>query len=379
MGTSLISSCSRARVLSWTLIYFCLRTGYYDEARNVALSSRVSQQFAPQWITSGGMVSAETAAAASEECEKMLRMSDRKWVDLVRDSQGGGSFVLGEGMVPYTLDDLQETRDEGFDIDAGPHFNRPSRLWSTYGRCRVWPQVRSDGCFCRSSLLYEVWCSILTLGNLAMALEYYAQAAAAMGGGQLSWTGQTNKHQQRQKLSMLKQLLTELLLLIKCVSLLLGLRGAGEEGELRRFLTDGKDQQQFCLKPLVNVRRLVFLKSVQEREQILEYQTVLRQLEAILSIHKLARAGQCTDALKEVTKLSFLPLDPRGPDIMTYEFQRLSPYVQACVPDLLKVALSCLDNMTDSDGVLRALRTKVFHNVNRSCLKDDMVFTGDDD
>ncbi|KAK9112176.1 hypothetical protein Scep_019695 [Stephania cephalantha] len=29
-------------------IYFCLRTGYYDEARNIALSSRVSHQFAPQ-------------------------------------------------------------------------------------------------------------------------------------------------------------------------------------------------------------------------------------------------------------------------------------------------------------------------------------------
>lgn len=28
-------------------IYFCLRTGYYDEARNVALSSRSSHQFAP--------------------------------------------------------------------------------------------------------------------------------------------------------------------------------------------------------------------------------------------------------------------------------------------------------------------------------------------
>lgn len=29
-------------------IYFCLRTGYYDEARNVAQSSRVAHQFAPQ-------------------------------------------------------------------------------------------------------------------------------------------------------------------------------------------------------------------------------------------------------------------------------------------------------------------------------------------
>ncbi|GMP86722.1 hypothetical protein CsSME_00039395 [Camellia sinensis var. sinensis] len=33
---------------TWQQIYFCLRTGYYDEAKNVALSSRVSNQFASQ-------------------------------------------------------------------------------------------------------------------------------------------------------------------------------------------------------------------------------------------------------------------------------------------------------------------------------------------
>lgn len=86
---------------------------------------------------------------------------------------------------------------------------------------------------------------------------------------------------------------------------------------------------------------------------------MLRQLEAILSIHKLARVGHHIDALREVARLPFLPLDPRTPDIATDVFQNLSPHVQACVPDLLKVALTCLDNVTDSDGLLRALRAKV--------------------
>lgn len=99
--------------------------------------------------------------------------------------------------------------------------------------------------------------------------------------------------------------------------------------------------------------------SLQGREHVLEQQTVLRQLEAILSIHKLARVGHYLDALREVAKLPFLPLDPRAPDITTDVFQNLSPHVQACVPDLLKVALSCLDNVTDSDGSLHGLRTKV--------------------
>lgn len=85
---------------------------------------------------------------------------------------------------------------------------------------------------------------------------------------------------------------------------------------------------------------------------------MLRQLEAILSIYKLARAGHYLDALREVAKLPFLPLDPRTPDVTTDVLQNLSPYVQACVPDLLKVALSCMDNVPDSDGSLRTLRAK---------------------
>lgn len=86
---------------------------------------------------------------------------------------------------------------------------------------------------------------------------------------------------------------------------------------------------------------------------------MLRQLQAILSIHKLSRAGHYVDALREVAKLPFLPLDPRGPDISVDVFENLSPHVQACIPDLLKVALTCLDNVTDTDGSLRALRAKV--------------------
>lgn len=104
---------------------------------------------------------------------------------------------------------------------------------------------------------------------------------------------------------------------------------------------------------------LSFMCSLQERDQVLEQQTVLRQLEAILSIHKLARLGHYLDALREVAKLPFLPLDPRAPDVTADVFRHLSPHVQACVPDLLKVALTCLDNVTDTDGSLRAMRAKV--------------------
>ncbi|KAF5942497.1 hypothetical protein HYC85_020139 [Camellia sinensis] len=49
-------------------------------------------------------------------------------------------------------------------------------------------------------------------------------------------------------------------------------------------------------------------------------------------------------------------------------------HVQACVPDVLKVALHCLDNLIDSDGSLRALRTKIANflanNLNRNWPRD---------
>ena len=47
---------------------------------------------------------------------------------------------------------------------------------------------------------------------------------------------------------MLKQLLTEILLFDGGVSILLGPRGSGEEGLLRRFFSDRRSQQQFLLE-----------------------------------------------------------------------------------------------------------------------------------
>lgn len=104
-----------------------------------------------------------------------------------------------------------------------------------------------------------------------------------------------------------------------------------------------------------------YICSLQDRELVAAQEIVLRQLEAVLAIHKLARLGQFLDALREVAKLPFLPLDPRVPDVTTPVFQNLSPHVQACVPDLLKVALTCLDNVTDTDGSLRIMRSKVLY------------------
>ncbi|KAK9922080.1 hypothetical protein M0R45_030561 [Rubus argutus] len=493
---------------TWQQIYFCMRTGYYDEARTVALSSRASNQFAPlltEWINTGGMVPADIATVASEECEKILRIGDRAgrpaydkkklllyalisgsrrqidrllrdlptlfntiedflWFKLsaVRDLPvGAASIVMNESLVPYTLHDLQaylnkfdpsyytkngkdplvypyilllsiqlipavvylsqESGDEGYNIDAA-HI---SIVLADHG-------VLSEGAGAgqkmgvmdayaeASSIIRQYGSAYLRVDNLSMALEYYAQAAAAVGGGQLSWSGRGNVDQQRQRNLMLKQLLTELLLRDGGVYLLLGSRGAGEEGELRRFLIDVKARLQFLLEAAHQCQETgLYEKSIeiqkrigafsmaldtinkclseaicalsrgrldgesrtaglihsgneilemdkysseaspQERESVLEQQTVLRQLEAILSIHKLARLGHYVDALREVARLQFLPLDPRIPDTTNDVFQNLSPHVQACVPDLLKVALTCLDSMVDSDGSLRALRAKI--------------------
>ncbi|XP_065865847.1 nuclear pore complex protein NUP93A-like [Euphorbia lathyris] len=493
---------------TWQQIYFCLRTGYYDEARNIVLSSRASQQFAPlltEWINTGGMVPPEIAAAASDECEKMLRMVDRVgraaydkkklllyaivsgsrrhidrllrdlptlfntiedflWFKLsvVRDTHSGtSSVVLNEGSVPYSLEDLQgylnkfessyytkngkdplvypyvlllsiqlqkavlhlskEVADEGYDVDAvhisivlSDHgvLSELAGSGQTLGLMDAYAEV--------SSIIRQYGSVYIRNGNLAVALEYYAQAAATVGGGEVSWTGRGNVDQQRQKSLMLKQLLTELLLQDGGIYLLLGPHGAGEEGQLVRFLSNFTERRHFlleaarqCLEAGLYDKSIEIQKrvgafsmaldtinaclceaicavsrgrsdgesrtaglihsgneiletfkyypevSLQEREHALEQETVLRQLEAILSVHKLARLGNYLDALREVAKLPFLPLDPRVPDVTADPFQNLSPYVQVCVPELLKIALTCLDNVADSDGSLRAMRAKI--------------------
>lgn len=278
-------------------------------------------------------MSSETAAAASEECEKMLRMGDRVgraaydkkklllhalisgsrrhidrllrdlptlfntiedflWFKLsaVRDCpSGASSIVLNEGWVPYSLDDLQaylnkfepsyytkngkdplvypyvlllsiqllpavlylskEMGDEAFNIDA----THISIVLADHG-------VLSEGASAgkklgvmdayaeASSIIRQYGSAYLRLGDLSVALEYYAQAAAAVGGGQLSWSGRGNVDQQRQRNLMLRQLLTELLLRDGGIVLLLGSRGTGEEGELGRFLSDAKARDQFLLE-----------------------------------------------------------------------------------------------------------------------------------
>ena len=86
---------------------------------------------------------------------------------------------------------------------------------------------------------------------------------------------------------------------------------------------------------------------------------MLRQLEAILHIYRLARAGQIVDALRETIRLPFLHLDPKAPNVTVDIFMNLSSHVQACVPDLLKVALNCIDNVRDTYGTLGVVKSKV--------------------
>ena len=277
------------------------------------------------------MVPEEIAAAASEECERMLRTGDRVgraaydkkklllyaiisgsrrhidhllrdqptlfntiedflWFKLsaVRDCPSGpSSIVLSDGLVPYSLDDLQtylnkfepsyytksgkdplvypyilllsiqllpavlymskETGDEGYNVDAAhlsivlaDHEILSEGARQKLGVMDAYAEV--------STIIRQYGSMYLRLGDLHMALEYYAQAAAAVGGGQLSWTGRGNVDQQRQRNLMLKQLLTELLLRDGGIYLLLGARGAGEEGQLGCFVTDPKARQQFLIE-----------------------------------------------------------------------------------------------------------------------------------
>jgi len=279
------------------------------------------------------MVAAESAAIASEECEKMLRMGDRLgrtaydkkklllytiisgsrrqierilrdlstlfntiedflWFKLscIRDVTGGSSsVVLNDGLAPYSLDDLQaylnkfepsyytkngkdplvypyvlllsvqllpaimhlskEAGDGGYNIDAvhiAISLVDHSVLSEGSGTGHKLSVMDSNAE--ASSMIRQYGSMFLHHGDLQMTVEYYAQAAATVGGGQLAWSGRSNVDQQRQRNLMLKQLLTEILLRERGIYFLLGARGSGEEGQLGRFFPDSRLRQQFLVE-----------------------------------------------------------------------------------------------------------------------------------
>jgi nuclear pore complex protein Nup93 len=52
-------------------------------------------------------------------------------------------------------------------------------------------------------------------------------------------------------------------------------------------------------------------------------------------------------------------MNTQAPNVTFGIFRNLSSHVQACVPDLLKVALNCIDNVRDTYGTLGTVKSKV--------------------
>ncbi|KAH7429847.1 hypothetical protein KP509_09G068400 [Ceratopteris richardii] len=455
-----------------------------------------------EWISTKGLVSGVTAAAAAEECERIMRSAERTgragmdkyrlllyviisgsrhlmdkllretptlfstiedflWFNLVvaRDGSCASSQSASIGNQWYTIEDLQAylmkfepsyyTRN-GRDPLVYPYVLLLS-LQLQAAICYMVGESTSDKidavhiaiAFGDKGVLSNETTSTQNLGsmdtvteiagiiryhglsykrqgNLPLALEYYAQAAATMGGGAAVWSGQASPNLMRQWQMMLKQLLAEILLSDGGVHLLLGLFGTGSEGALKRFLPGSETQQQFLFEvacqcqesgqyekaiellkrigafasalDIVNSRlsdainslamgrlagetratsliaagnsiiestRHYVSPSVQDRESVVERQTALRQLETILTFHRLARSCKYTDALLELSKLSFLPLDNWRFDMGAEMLQGVSHHVKSCIPELLKAALTCLDNVPDSDGTVRVMKAKI--------------------
>ncbi|KAI5059118.1 hypothetical protein GOP47_0025437 [Adiantum capillus-veneris] len=493
---------------TWHQIFFCLRTGYYKEAKEIAESSRASRTFASQlseWISTQGLVSGLTVEAAIEECDRMMRAGERPgragtdkykllvyvivsgsrqlmdkllretpslfntiedflWFNLAvaRDGSSTSSHSSSVGVQWYTIEDLQSyllkfepsyyTRN-GRDPLVYPYVlflslqlhAAVSYLVNESGDNKIdavhiaiaiadkgvlvteTSSAQTPGSMDSvaeiAGIIRYYGLSYKRQGNLPLALEYYAQAAAAMGGGVTSWNGQTSIHLSRQLQMMLKQLLSEILLSDGGVHLLLGVFGTGSEGSLKRFFPDSQVQQRFlfdvayqCQESGQYEKAIELLKrvgafasaldivnsrlseainttamgridgetraaglvlagnsiiestrlydaasfcSTQDREMIAERQTALRQLETILTFHKLARSCKYIDAVLELSKLSFLPLGNWKFDVGMEMLQGVSQNVKSCLPELLKVALMCLDNVPDTDGTVRAMKSKI--------------------
>uniref|UniRef100_A0A7I4E781 Nuclear pore protein n=1 Tax=Physcomitrium patens TaxID=3218 RepID=A0A7I4E781_PHYPA len=451
---------------TWHQIYYCLRSGYYDEALLVAQQSRLSRTFAPQlseWISKGGSVSPNTAAAILEECERMARSGDRAgrggydkkkmllytivcgnrqqadhllrdmpslfstiedflWFRLALIGTSSESSSQGrpsaDGSTSYTLEELQ-----GYLTKFQPsHYTKNAADYGCFseGNNGVKKLGSMDAASEVASIIRHYALAYVRQGNMPLALEYYAQAAATVGGGAVAWSGHGNSDQQRQHHLLLKQLMSELLLRDGGIPLLLGGRGSGAEGSLRRFIPDPQSQRNLlmeaarqcqesgfhdkavellkrigefataleivnqCLSDTIAAMasgrgdgdtkssglihagneilegfKVVGGSSLPNSEQVAAQQTAFRQLESLLTFYRFTRSGRYSDALMELAKLNFLPLGTRTPESSAEALRYTSLHVQACVPDLLREALTCLDQVNDADGTVRRLKSKI--------------------
>eukprot|EP00850_Spirogloea_muscicola_P020312 SM000212S06905 [mRNA] locus=s212:235478:240905:+ [translate_table: standard] len=252
-------------------------------------------------------------------------------------------------------------------------------------------------------------------GNLRAALDYYLAAASAMGKG-----GGIDAPQRQQ--AALEQLLVELLRVPGGAALLLGPPGSGS---LSRHVTDPAARRQLTLQAATEGRdagqldeaRQLFRKagdfaralevancqlseaiatekdaqansaleagieildahdytgsrSTQDREALAVQQAAFRQLQIILDFQQLNRSGKYLDAVRQLTRLPFLPLEGRTLEKSLECLRNLTRPVEDQVPDLFSNALSCLDTLASSstplDPSIASLRSKIIQAVANS-------------
>eukprot|EP00850_Spirogloea_muscicola_P002963 SM000011S19141 [mRNA] locus=s11:1160349:1165866:+ [translate_table: standard] len=266
-----------------------------------------------------------------------------------------------------------------------------------------------------ASLVRQQGAAYARRGNLRAALDYYLAAASAMGKG-----GGVDAPQRQQ--AALEQLLVELLRVPGGAALLLGPPGSGS---LSRHVTDPAARRQLTLQAATEGRdagqldeaRELFRKagdfaralevancqlseaiaaekdaqansaleagveildahdytgsrSTQDREALAVQQAAFRQLQVILDFQQLYRSGKYLDAVRQLTRLPFLPLEGRTLEKSLECLRSLTRPAEDRVPDLFSNALSCLDTLASSstplDPSIASLRSKIIQAVANS-------------
>eukprot|EP00850_Spirogloea_muscicola_P002047 SM000007S21007 [mRNA] locus=s7:1295404:1300157:- [translate_table: standard] len=104
-------------------------------------------------------------------------------------------------------------------------------------------------------------------------------------------------------------------------------------------------------------------RSTQDREALAVQQAAFRQLQVILDFQQLNRSGKYLDAVRQLTRLPFLPLEGRTLEKSLECLRSLTRPVEDRVPDFFSNALSCLDTLASSstplDPSIATLRSKV--------------------
>ncbi|CAI7915336.1 unnamed protein product [Closterium sp. NIES-54] len=296
---------------TWHQIFYCLRSGYTNDALHVAQTSRSARAFAPllaTWLSSNGSIDPATSAAAADECDRMARTASHSSL-----SRPGASFT---GAAAGGA--------------AGGVDRRKFLLYVLIsGRKALADRLLREAPSLFPTIEDFMWFHLAILRQTDPSPRSQASPSGLSFSGRdgSGWMG--------------------------------GFGGASGANAASASAAAAANSGVYCTLENLQAYLSRFDPSFPDRSSLAEQQVAFRQLESIFHFYLDYAASRLPSALQHLSGLPFLPFAGRSPVACAAVLPSLHRAVEDRLPKLLEDVLSCLDRLPDADPNVRALRNNV--------------------